>query len=588
MLREHRILSVVRSESVAEMSQYKLTITTNVDQIPDPGPEIEESSDSSTSQSLSSESSSQSLSMSSDSSLSSSSSSQSIVVVAIEAGDTVVAADMLTPLEINLDTLTTPDAETYSMLSNSGVGAVSISNSTLRYGGGIEASPNVGIGYRAELGGASDLGLIRIQHSNAFTQAEAIDAILAHKSTFEGHMKKQNDTAFYEGCYTGIIYRNAFAAAGDLRIWNAFKQWFDITRNASITVARDGPRRCGMQGPKAANGAQHTSYQWAPSCVGSKAARQWAFSVLHMLWDVLHGVGELSTSQRDWAEQAYTWVHKNYVEFWSVSPGGFMAGINSGIESAKTKTKVDWSRIGYYGSQYGVCMVITAMDKKIREFLNLPVAPFMAINNYDPERWYNDWVARTFVDGNGCRLWDCGDNPNINTTDGWGAPGDHRCPGTNHSSRYMYLAQTWLDFGYSADATVISGLAKTFGTKTCLPLNYVTTSGNHAGKSAGVQQIANYIDGNDSNFRAASSGWLNAAKSNNGMEGQTYNGWYLGAVYNDEARRAMVRLHNFMRDTPSLPASDVRNTGTFARHSLSYGRAGLWAAMLDIDRRINA
>lgn len=358
--------------------------------------------------------------------------------------------------------------------------------------------------------------------------------------------------------------------------------------------------------PKYNSGSSYIVPTW-------KNQNQWSMTALHLLHDIICGDCGLPQAEVDEAIAAYDWIHKNIIEFWITERFAGWASTEwlRALISARDEVEIPTpNQTGYWGSDIGLGITCLMLIEAIRTKLGRPrelymdwidnlkntsTDPIWTGFNYDPFEWYTWWRDQVVIFPDGTGLWDCGDDPSdpaynaaINSgNNGWGYPGEHKCPSTNHASRYIYLAQVALDTGFETDKTVMEAISKTFACLMCLPIDYEYTDGTFAGQSSGTQRIANYIDGDNTCFRCPEAGFYSAHGTNEDMNSQTYQGWYLAAACNDDAKDCVVRLHqqvNMGINTPSAP-SDIRWTGTYQRNSSLYGRAALWSDMIDIKHR---
>jgi hypothetical protein len=392
----------------------------------------------------------------------------------------------------------------------------------------------------------------------------------------------------------------------------------DITWSASSSIT-SAPGFVAVRnlfaGPEAAAGTQYATYlNFEPygdvnGQPNIKAQTQWSMTALHLIHDVIKGACDLPEAEVDWAIDAYDFVHRNVLEFVATERNAGWAGSRLWrmMMHARDETISDpQGQSGYFGSNIGTAYSCYLLEEAIRIELDRPQYAYMeVIEDFkntesdpiwdtidgDPHQWYRWWHDQVYVLPDGSGIWDCGDEPDdpaynewINTTGGWGYPGEHKCPGTSHASRYIYAAQIALDTELETDTSVMTALGKTTGTTTCLPLDYVWQEGDHAGLSSGTQRAANYIDGDNSCFRCPESGWYSPSGSNEDMEGFIYQGWYLGALFDDDAKDCVTRIFNQVRG-PYISESSVEHTGTYMRHRSGFGKIMLWSDMLDIEHR---
>jgi hypothetical protein len=409
---------------------------------------------------------------------------------------------------------------------------------------------------------------------------------------------------------------SATATSVDLDAGNTVIGWAassSITDPPGFVAARNM-----YSGPEAAAGTQYPTYlNFEPYADATnqpnfKAQTQWSMTALHLIQDVITGACDLPDLEVDWAVEAYDFIHRNVLEFVATERNSGWGGSRLWrmMMHARDETIADpQGQSGYFGSNIGTALSCYLLEDAIRVALDRPLYPYLEVIDQfketasdpiwetidgEPHQWYRWWHDQVYVLETGAGVWDCGDEPDdpaynewINTTGGWGYPGEHKCPGTSHASRYVYAAQVALDTGLETDTAVMEALGKTVANMTCLPLDYIWQEGDHAGESSGTQRAANYIDGDNSCFRCPESGWYTPCGSNEDMEGFMYQGWYLGAVWDDDAKDCIVRIFNQVRG-PYVSESSAEYTGTYQRHRSGFGKIMLWSDMLDIEHRRGA
>jgi len=553
--------------------------------------------------------------------------SDSPACIIVEAQDIAVSIDMGLVARVALSdhVAVSPESQavTFSVASHDGSGQARIEGNELRYASAIEPGPIL-VETIAHCGDDLKEFQVAITLENQVTLDEAKAAIIEGYPALRNSLDAWSGSTLYFGSYVNLTLRNAFAATCDVEFWNLWKDYFELAQSkATQTYVRveSGeffhPDNEGntFSGPYIDFGAQYQSYVNFPPYLVSgipnaKGQMQWCMTALHMVYDVVtEKCPNLPPAEIDYAVMAYDWMHRNIVEFLATERNGGWTGSRwyRMMMHARDVTQSDPpGQSGYWGSNVGVGMTMFMLEDAIRIELGRDKYPYMQwVDNigatagdvwttidWNPATWYSWWKSNVQLFPDGTGLWDCGDdpgdpayNPYINTTGGWGYPGEHKCPGTSHASRYIYLAQVALDTGADGDLTVMNAISKTFGQMTCLPLDYQWTSGTQAGLSSGTQRTANYIDGDNTCFRCPESGWYTPSGSNEDMEGFIYQGWYLGGVLDDDAKDCVTRIFHDISLHPWRPDDDPETPGTYMRHRSPYGRPALWSNMLDIDQR---
>ena len=519
----------------------------------------------------------------------------------------------------------------YSIVSHTGAGEATLhqNESTelwyIRYKMRAETSP-IDITIQADVGAASDTAVLTVTPFRTFTLATLKTELEPKLDLLDANADGTDpELVFYDGAWTALAYRNLFSATEDVYYWNRFKTYFDKIRNHAnaVTFNVDGgtsgnptfqvPNRLGST-PKE-YGGMFTSYTdiAIQNANGryptAQELRIWAAPVIHFLYDVVNGTGTLNQTERDWAIEAYDWVHQNIVDRLIAMHGERGAFIDKAFQSAATQTFVSAASFetGFWDEPLAAALAVHMADEGMRRLLGRDKPEWMQpaagdrTQVMDPIRYFHQWRDSLSYDADGSCRFDVG---NVNVSANGSGPGDdgeHEAPTVFLAGQYLYSAQLAMDMdldGYSA-VSILTGFSKTMSP---LPPEsdhgdnvikvYQTPDGNFAGiTEINMTQCANYIDGDTGPFRASVDGWTNNANSQAGMAGHLYTGMMSAAPYSDlyEMSYDVGRILNNVRfyQTPPDKDSDIFHSGTWTRHGVSneLGYTAFHAAILDADKR---